>query len=247
MFNLKNDLRKKLLILCMLLFAAPAFCGSVNLFTNARPDMTASVDLSACLKRDLRAAPFILDSRFSADFKELYFDCGSALQDQKFDFTTNAFYMPTFLEKFRAGLGFGYHFYRYFNEFSENDILFSLRFCWCKTSFFNWSFTAGFLLKNSLIDAMAKYKSSLFTNSYFLDLRFDWNFTPQLKAWCSVSSIDYYDYPLIGTPFFKGGLSYKFIDNVSLDLSLSFKFVDMITSAVYLNECILKTGVKVYF
>ena len=115
MFNLKNDLRKKLLILCMLLFAAPAFCGSVNLFTNARPDMTASVDLSACLKRDLRTAPFIMDSRFSADFKELYFDCGSALQDQKFDFTTNVFYMPTFLEKFRAGLGFGYHFYRYFN------------------------------------------------------------------------------------------------------------------------------------
>ena len=114
MFNLKNDLRKKLLILCMLLFAAPAFCGSVNLFTNARPDMTASVDLSACLKRDLRTAPFIMDSRFSADFKELYFDCGSALQDQKFDFTTNVFYMPTFLEKFRAGLGFGYHFYRYF-------------------------------------------------------------------------------------------------------------------------------------
>ena len=104
----------------MLLFAAPAFCGSVNLFTNARPDMTASVDLSACLKRDLRTAPFIMDSRFSADFKELYFDCGSALQDQKFDFTTNVFYMPTFLEKFRAGLGFGYHFYRYFNEFSEN-------------------------------------------------------------------------------------------------------------------------------
>lgn len=110
MFNLKNDLRKKLLILCMLLFAAPAFCGSVNLFTNARPDMTASVGISGCLKRDLRAAPFIMYSRFSADFKELYFDCGSALQDQKFDFTTNIFYMPSFLEKFRAGFGFGYHF-----------------------------------------------------------------------------------------------------------------------------------------
>ena len=50
-----------------------------------------------------------------------------------------------------------------------------------------------------------------------------------------------------GTPFFKSGISYKFLDNVSLDFSLSFKFVDMITSAVYLNECILKTGVKVYF
>lgn len=247
MFNLKNNIKKNVLLICLLFFAFPAFCGSVNLFTNARPDMTASVGISGCLKRDLRAAPFILDSRFSADFKELYFDCGSALQDQKFDFTTNVFYMPTFFEKFRAGVGAGYHFYRYFNEFSENDILFSLRFCWCKTSFFNWNFTAGFLLKNSLIDAMTKYKSSLFTNSYFLDLRFDWNFTPLLNVWCSVSSIDYFDYPLIGTPFFKGGLSYKFLNNVSLDFSLSFKFVDMITSAVYLNECILKTGVKVYF
>lgn len=247
MLNLNFSLKKYILIVCMFLFASPAFCGTVNLFTEGRPDMTACIGVSGCLKRDLRSAPFILDSSFSADFKELYFDCGSALQNQKFDFTTNVYYMPTFYGKFRSGLGIGYHFYRYFNEFSENDILFSLRFCWCKTSFFNVDFSTGFLLKNTIIDAMVNYKSHLFTNSYFLDLRFDWNFTPKFNLWCSISSIDYFDYPLLGTPFFKSGVSYKILDDVGLDLSLSLKFVDMITSAVYLNECILKAGVKVYF
>ena len=85
MFNYKRSIKKYVLIISILLFTVPAFCGTVNLFTEGRPDMAASVGVSGCLKRDLRAAPFILDSGFSADFKELYFDCGSALQSNKFE------------------------------------------------------------------------------------------------------------------------------------------------------------------
>ncbi len=155
--------------------------------------------------------------------------------------------MPTFYGMFRAGLGFTYHFTRYYDEFSENDFLPSLRFCWCKTSFFNVNFAIGLMLKKSIIDEVNNYQLNLFKNSFFLGLRFDWNINSAFNVWCSIASVDYYDYPLLGTPFFKCGVSYKFRDNVSLDSTLTFKYVDMITSAVYLSECNYKTAVKVYF
>ena len=243
----KKICKRNFLIICFMFFSFSAFCQNVNFFTKGKPEMSLSSGLSLWLKNDLHAGPFAFDSSFSADCKELYFDCGTLFQPHTFDFTGNVFYMPTFFGNFRAGLGFGYHYSRYYNEFSENDFLPSLRFCWCKTSFFNVNFALGLLLKNSMIDEVNDYQLNIFTNSFFLGLRFDWNITPVFNVWCSIASVDYYDYPLLGTPFFKFGAGYKFRDNVSLDSTLSFKYVDMITSAVYLNECIYKTAIKVYF
>lgn len=241
------SLKKKITTICLLFLSFSAFCSTVNFFTTEKQEMALAAGFTACFKNDLKVEPIFISSSYYADYKELYMDCGFAIQNQKMDFTSNVFYMPTFFDLFRAGLGFGYHGYVYSGEFTENDVLFSARFKWCKSDFYNASFVAGFLVKTSEINAMSRYKKDLFERSYFLELMFKWTFSSKFNLYCSVSSIDYFDYPLLGTPFFKGGVNYKFNDNIGLEAAMTLKCVDMITSAVYLSECNLKTNVKVYF
>ena len=167
MFISKKSLKKNLLLFCFIFFSASAFCQKVNFFTKGKADMTLSGGLSLFLKSDLHNGPFTFDTSFSADCKELYFDCGSSFQPHGCDFTGNVFYMPTFFDKFRAGLGFGYHYNRYYNEFSENDFLPSFRICWCQSSFFNVNFALGVILKNAIIDEVNDYQLEIFKWSFF--------------------------------------------------------------------------------
>ena len=234
-------------ILISIFFTAAGFSEKVHWFTPGKPELEFSVTPCFSFKRDLRNDAIFIETNASADFKELFLDSGLSLQSQKFDFTTRAHYMPLFLDIFQAGIGVDYHFYRFFGVFSENDLLLSLRFKWCRTDFFNLEFDGGFLFKFTTIDLMSSYKSSLNTPSYFLELSMSWQFTPIFDLYCSVKSIDYFDYPLLGTPFFKVGCDYQFAENLKLNAELTLKYVDMITSAVYLSECIFRTGVKVYF
>lgn len=234
-------------ILIFIFFMAAGFSETVHWFTPGKPELEFSVSPCISFKRDLRNDVMFIESYASADFKELFLDSGLSLQSEKFDFTTRAHYMPLFLDIFRAGIGVDYHFYRYFGVFSENDLLLSLRLKWCRTDFFNLEFDGGFLFKFTSIDLMSSYKSSLNTPSYFLEVSMNWQFTPLFDFYCSVKSIDYFDYPLLGTPFFKVGCDYQFAENLKLNADLTLKFVDMITSAVYLSECIFRTGVKVYY
>ena len=103
----RNTLKKKILIICFAFLSASAFCQNVNFFTKAKPDMSLSAGLSLWLKSDLHSGPCAFDTSFTADCKELYFDCGGQFQPHALDFTGNLYYMPTFFNKFRAGLGFG--------------------------------------------------------------------------------------------------------------------------------------------
>ncbi len=234
-------------ILISMFLTTAGFSETVHWFTNEKPEIEFSISPCFSFKRDLRNDTIFLETYTASDFKELFMDCGLSLQSEKFDFTTRVHYMPLFLECFQAGIGIDYHFYRFFGTFSENDLLLSLRFKWCRTDFFNLELDGGFLFKFTSIDLMHSYKSSLNTPSYFLELAMSWQFTPLFDFYCSVKSIDYFDYPLLGTPFFKAGFDYQFAENLKLNADLTLKFVDMITSAVYLSECIFRTGVKVYF
>ena len=239
--------KKFFLIIGFLVFITAGFSESIHWFTPGRPEIQTSFIIPASLKCDLQNEVLGLENYTSFDFKELYLDCGFSMQAEKFNFTTGVYYMPLFLEKFRLGIGLNYHLYRYFETFTENDIVPSIRFRWCRTDFFNLDFDCGFIYKIADIDAMHNYKSSLNDFSYFLELFMRWQFTPTFDFYFSLKSIDYFDYPLLGTPFFKTGFDYEFTEGAKLNIDLTLKFVDMITSAVYLSECILRTGVKVNF
>ena len=239
-----------LLVLLIFLFSGfKLFSESANVvfFDFEKPGISTELSLPIAFKRDLKVDFAGLESKAFVDFTELAFDAGLSIQNQRFDFTTNVNYMPLFLNMFQAGLGIGYHLYRYNGTFTENDILFSARVKWCRTNFFNWDFDGGIILKITDIDSMRSYRANIFNYSYFLGLNFIWHFTPEFDVYGSVKSYDYFDCPLLGTPFFKTGFNYEFAENMKINMDITFKFVDMITSAVYLSQCVYRTSVKVNF
>ncbi len=223
------------------------FSETIKFFTPERPELTTSASLAVALKKDFRSSPLRFEQTISADFKELFTDCGYSIQAKKFDFVTHVNYMPTFFKSFRAGIGFNYHFYRYFDTFTENDLIFTTRFKWCRTDFFNMEVAAGIMMKFAMIDSIRQYRPVI--DNYCLTFEYlcSWNLTPQWTVYASLASFDYFDYPLFGTPFFKGGATYHIKDNLAINASLSFKFIDMVVSTAYLSQCILKAGVEYNF
>ena len=234
-------------ILCYCIFTISLFGQAVNFITTEKADFSISFTLADSFRRDLRTEPVMFENYFSADFKELKADCGLAMQDSKIDFTSGVTYLPTFFGWFRGGLGFRQHLYRYINTFTENDLFFSACLEWCKTDFFNAELAGGLALKFTSIDAIKDVKPVVFNFCPFLEIKAKFIMTPKFNVYTSFASYDYFDYPLFATPFFKTGLGYRFDENCAIDCSLTLKFVDMITSAVYLNDCILRTSLKVYF
>ena len=240
--------KKVILIFVSFIFMlASCFSEAIHWFTPDKPEIQNTFVIPLSLKSDLQNETFGFENYNSFDFKELYLDCGLSLQKEKFNFTTGVYYMPLFFNTFRAGVGLNYHLYRYFDTFTENDIVPSIRFCWCRFDFFSMEFNSGYIIKIADIDAMREYKSSINDFSYFLEFSMKWQLSPVLELYCSAKTIDYFDYPLLGTPFFKAGVDYELTERIKLNADLTFKFVDMITSAVYLNECIFRSGVRLCF
>ena len=240
-------MKKTLCMLFSIFLSTSIFSQTINFFTLQKPDFTVSTSLAGAIKKDFRSSPVRFDQTFSADMKEIFQDCGFAVQESKLDFVYHLNYMPLFFQCFRFGVGFNYHFYRYFDVFTENDLIFSSRFRWCRTDFFNFDVVAGFMLKFAQIDSIKKYKSIIDNYSFTFEYLCNWNLTPEWTVYASLASIDSFDYPLFGTPFFKGGFCYKPRKYIGFDTSLSFKFIDMVVSTTYLSQCILKTSALVYF
>ena len=234
-------------ILFYCIFTISIFGQAVNFISTEKPELSISFTLADSLRWDLRTEPVMFENYFSADFKELRADCGFSLQNSKIDFTSGVSYLPTFFGWFRSGFGFRHHIYRYIGSFTENDLLLSACLEWCKTDFLNAELAGGFALKFASIDAIKDVKPVVFNACPFLELKANFIITPKLNVYTSFASFDYFDYPLFATPFFKTGLGYRFDENCIIDCSVTLKFVDMITSAVYLNDCILRTSLKVSF
>ena len=216
-------------------------------FTPEKPVVSTDFIIPFSFKRDLKTDYVGFENRTKVDFKELICDAGLSFQSSRIDFSTNVAYMPLFLNCFRAGVKTGYHLYRYTNVFTEHDILLSARFRWCKRELFNWEFGGGLLWKITDIELMRPYRPPLFNLSYFLELSMNWCLSPKFDLYGNIKSIDYFDLTMLGTPYFQSGFNYMFADNLKLNMELTLKFIDMITSAVYLSECVLRTSVRLYF
>lgn len=239
--------RLSLSLFLILFTKLSGFCQNVIFFTPEKPGVTTSIGIAGAFKQDMRSAPIRFDQKVCIDMKELCFDAGYAFQDSRFDITNKISYMPLLLNRFRLGVGVTHHFYRYYDVFSENDFLFASRFKWCSTDFFNMALAFGLQLKIACIDSIKNQKSFIVNTCYLLDYKASWNFTEKFTLFAGLSTIDYYDYPLFGTAFFKGGVFYRPRKEIAFDVALTFKFIDIIISAVSLNECILDVGGKVYF
>ena len=239
--------RKTRLFLIILIFSLFSFSlnAHVNFFTPERPALTLQGGLSAPFRGDLRNHEPAFDTSFSADFKELYLDSGIKYQNNQFDFTSRAFYTPTFFNAFQAGLGFTWHIYRYTDTFTENDLLLTARFNWIKGPVFSFKGGGGLLFKFASIDAVKEYKPYIYNMTYNLDFLFNWHVFSKTDLWFALRLQDYYDYPLAISPFIKFGFDYAILPALTFGADYTLKYIDMFFSAVYLNESVLRLSFKV--
>lgn len=239
--------------LFLVVFLSSLFCfsliaeeeSSVNWFTKEMQGLSAQWGLSFPSRRDLRNPAPAEDLILAVDFGELRLDSGIKYQSSQLDLTNHIFYMPTFFNKFQTGVGFTWHYYRYFQEFTENDLIFSTRFRWIKGPVFTFENAYGILFKYTSIDAIKDLKPVIFSYSYNFELLCDWKLFRRSDLWCALNLQDYFDYPQAISPFYKVGLNYAANENLILGIDYTLKFVDMFFSAVYLNESVLRFTVKV--
>ena len=241
--------RKSLVLLLLFILSADislaAEDAAIRLFSPDNSKYSAQWGVSFPCKADVRNSSPSEDFIIGLDFGELRTDCGLKYQCNQLDFTHRAFYMPTFFGSFQAGFGFNWHFYRYFKEFTENDIIVSTRFRWIKGPVFSFENAAGLLFKYTTIDAIKAYKPLIYNFSYQFELLCNWHILNRADLWCALFLQDYFDYPLAISPFYKFGFDFEASPDIILGLDYTLKFVDMFYSAVYLNESILRFTFKV--
>ena len=214
-------------------------------FPEAQGQHTITWALAAPMRRDLRSTSPAEQLILSYDARELRFDAGLQYQANQYDFATHLYYMPTIHDICQVGIGINYHYYRYFNEFSERDVIGTLRFRWIKGPVFSFEVGAGYLYKVASIEAVREYTPNIYNFSYNFDFISSWQFTSSFDFWGGLKLQDYFDYPLALSPILKMGMDFKCNPNLTFGFDGSLKFIDMFFSAVYLNETKLRLLCKV--
>ena len=240
----RTSLKFFLVILISSLFSF-SLSADINWFTKDVPSINAEWGYSFLTRRDLRNQTPAEDFSLGFDFKELRYDTGIKYQADQLDFTNRIIYMPTLNNAFQAGCGFVWHFYRYFDEFTENDLVFNARFRWIKGPVFTFENSAGVLFKFAAIDAIQEKAPVIFNFTYTWELLCNWHLFNRTDFWCALNLHEFYDYPLAISPFLKFGFDFEAAPDIFLGVDYTLKFVDMFFSAVYLNESLLRFTFKV--
>ena len=240
----RRSLKLSLVILISSLFSF-SLSADINWFTKGLPDINAEWRYSFLTRRDLRNQTPAEEFALGFDFKELRVNTGIKYQYNQLDLTNRVIYMPTLNNAFQAGCGFTWHFYRYFDEFTENDLIFNARFRWLKGPVFSFENAAGVMFKFASIDVIREYSPVIFNFTYNWELLCNWHLFNRSDLWCALNLQDTYDYPLAIGPFLKFGFDFATTPNTIIGLDYTLKFVDMFFSAVYLNESKLRLTFKV--
>ena len=218
---------------------------AINFFTKGMPTISGQWGLDFPAKRDLRNPSPSEEFILAADFKELRVDTGIKYQCNQLDLTNRIIYMPTFHNCFQAGFGFSWHFYRYFDDFTENDLTVTGRFRLVNRPIFSFEHSLGILFKYTYIDVINQFKPLIYNFSYQHEFLCNWHLFNCTDFWFALNLQDYFDYPLAISPFFKIGMNYTTKQSIVLGLDFTMKFIDMFFSAVYLNEALLRFTFKV--
>lgn len=95
------------------------------------------------------------------------------------------------------------------------------------------------------IDSIKNTNPCLFKLNSGIEVLMSQSIFDGLKIYLNITSFDYFDYPLLGTPFIKTGIEYNFYKRFSTLIDYTMKFEDMFTSTVYVSGSYLRIGAKV--
>lgn len=198
------------------------------------------------IQPSLKNESLSLSSIVYLDFSSIDVNGGFRFSPYSTDSVFNFLVTPLKLNIFELGAGCGYHFYDYFTSFVEHDIILNSHVAFLKDNIFRLqlnmgSFFKATFFKNKIIT------NNLWTPTIFLSLSFVWNINEHFRFFISASSIDYFDYSVIGTPFFKSGVDLIFSDKLSFGADYTMKFIDMIAVAENISEMLLSIYARVSF
>ena len=187
-------------------------------------------------------APFI-SSVVNLDFGSLYGDGGYNLSNIYSDTVFNFYIKPLAEKHFELDVGIGYHLYDYFTKFFENDFLFKSNLSYVYKDIIRLQLNLGCFGKVTIFKEKSLNNVSYFSAIFGID--FLWNINKYLKLYLGANTIDYFDYSLIGTPYFDLGLEYKADEKLAIGMGYKIKMIDMIAVAENISEMLLSFYMKV--
>lgn len=245
--NLYGITKKCLLsFLCVFFLFGGSLFGKNYFHLEKRPDIKIKSSLLYPTQPSLKNETLSLSNIVAFDFSSIDADVGFRISTDSSDTVLNFLITPLKNDGFELGAGLGYHFYDYFKVFTEQDIIFNSQVAFLKKDIFRFQINLGTFLKATF------FRNNIITNNLwkptaFIGFSFLWNINEHFKWYFSMSSIDYYDYSFLGTPFFKTGLDVIFSKRLSFGLDYTVKLIDMFAVAENISEMILGLYVRTRF
>lgn len=232
--------------MAFLIFFGAMCYGGNNFKILSRPEVCIKTSITAPLQTSLKNETVSFSNIVMLDFSSLYFDIGFSLSDGHTDSVVRSFIKPLSLRWCEFGIGAGYHLYDYFTSFIEQDILsgcyFNFNCCdWLKIQVHSGHILKVTSFRDSSID------KRLVNSSWFVGLSFFFIVNDFFNIYFDFKSTDFYDYPFLGTPFFKLGGEIKCNKNISIGADYTLKMIDMIAVAESPSEMLMTFYGKIKF
>lgn len=238
--------KKNIFIIVVLLFTG-AFCYSSNNFKIlSKPNIGLKTSIIVPLKTSMKNQTVSFSNIIGLDFSSLYFDVGISFSDGHSDYVFQSFIKPLSLRFFEFGGGIGYHLYDYYSYFLEQDIISGCYFNFNCYKWFKIQIHSGHILKITSFNDSSIDKR-LVNSSWFAGIKFNFILNELFNIYLDFKSTDYYDYPFLGTPFFKLGCEIKCTDNFLLGADYTLKIIDMIAVAETPSEMLMTFYGKINF
>jgi len=182
----------------------------------------------------------------NGDYLDFETDAGVKFSNNQFQFATSGKYMPQVFTGFQVGGGFTYHLLRYQNIFTEQNFLLSTGARYTTKSLFSIEAFYNLLFVRTSFDYLKDTDSAIKNRNSAIEVNMSQIINDNVSVYWSLASFDYFDYPLLGTPFMKFGVELTPVEKLTLSADYTIKFQDMFTSGVYVSGSYFRTGVRVY-
>lgn len=237
--------RAKLLLSLIFIFSLPFFSSAemINFFSDSYA-LTFQSGISLESGTDAMPQHLGPDLLTVYDQKELYISTGIRLFQESLDMTHEAIYWPTLFEKHNIGTGTIFHYYDYYNIFTELDILTGLYYKFDNQKRFTFTAAWLYFLKNSFIEIGTDKRLNIANNNMAAKLGFEFRPVNKFKVNFDFSSYSQYRYMLFFAPDFNLKFSFNLSENFTTGLEFDVQYVDLFTLSANFNCASIRTFVN---
>ncbi len=238
-------MKKIFLLLFFIVSTINLSAKSINFFTASKPNLLIEQSLFFNILESEEDTFLGFNTKFSLDMKELVISTGLQTNFKDTDFTIQATYWPTILERFNIGPKLVYHAQSRPNIFTERDFLTCLAFKFRANDFFTFFSQIGYHKKISEIDAIKSMANALQNDTMNIGMKFLFCFAKNSEFYLSFLSNSFFSYPVFCSPIFAIGTRLHFMEQFSFGAELSSIWIDMFTVSASPTNFTLNSFIQV--